>query len=496
MPNSWEEFPKDFEGNSVIRPEIFYCPADTEHPAQYEWAGVDFNAISYELVAPGILRSAPEQVFIRCRVHQNSISSRGKTVETKPYTRSIPLLGLNLPTYSALHESAISLKCLGQLRTIGSTAVQYASDNGDVLPQSFAYLRQGDWSPEILRCPADVLNPVPPDFSDASLATANYSFDSPGASIGGTDVRVATCRIHGHYVMSNGSTVTGTNRYPPRIIIGHPLSRTVAPGHSTTLEVVTGDAALGPYKFQWRRLEPINSEGVLFTNTVEIGGATNATLVVTNAGPENEGYYDVVVSWTDGQYQLSEMAYVRVDDVAGARWWNERIVCRNNLSMLGLAARTYASTHNDVPAADLPSLVPFLGWPFALFCPADFERSAPVHWEAVDFEKTSYTFTPQSGGEATNVAATCRIHGFKLRGDLYTITSDPPWFIPSRPTADGKMVLSLVVDLNKICLLQESSDLARWSGVFTNLLTTNSTIRWTNSNWKTDGAKFYRAIMQ
>lgn len=81
------------------------------------------------------------------------------------------------------------------------------------------------------------------------------------------------------------------------IITQHPQSQTVARGATVSLSVsYTGT---GPFYFQWRR------------NGVNIAGATNEALSLTNIQPADAGDYTVVIH-TDAGAALSDAAAVRV----------------------------------------------------------------------------------------------------------------------------------------------------------------------------------------
>ena len=131
-------------------------------------------------------------------------------------------------------------------------------------------------------------------------------------------MQVAHCRIHGHFVDSEGVVTSGTNRYPPRLIIGHPLSLTVTPGQPASLAVLPGDPALAPFRYQWRRLDLFDAAGLAVTNIQVLDGATNRTYELTSATASDEGYYDVIVEDALGGRQLSHLAHVRVESVDNA----------------------------------------------------------------------------------------------------------------------------------------------------------------------------------
>jgi len=484
LPSDWGEFT-----NGLASAAILYCPADAAHPAQTNWNQVDFAAVSYELVSPGIRMSASEQTYIRCRIHQNALTSHGTAIEAHPYGlkgQSFPLVGMPTPSLLAARDAATSLDCLNHLKEILLSTLVFATDNGDILPQTLADLAETGMRPAVLRCPADLLQPAPTDFSDAAVASANYSLDSPGATTTDAALPVAHCRVHGHTATVGDPLSQGTNRYPPRLIVGHPLSRTVAPSHTTTLEVLTGDPALGPFRFQWRRPQPFDATGQPFTNTVEIAGATNAAYLIPKAGAEDEGYYDVVVWDSSGGCQLSHMAYVRVESLVRARV-DPNLVCINNLQGISLAGRLYAARHQDALPTALAELPPYLGWPLMLHCPAATSGSVAFSWELVDFDRASYEL-------GFGVLATCRVHGYSVLADGSMIADPPRLFLAPLAPGDSLRVTAIAWP-NAECTLESSADLATWAPVVTNGLR-GGMLHWTNSNSKAEAAQFYRVKVQ
>ena len=489
LPGSWAELT-----NGLAQPSAFYCPADRAHPPQSEWSQVNFGAISYEMTAAGALMSSPEAVFIRCVVHGNAVSTRGVSREARPYEGRIPWSGIPTPALVAAKEGAVSLGCMRNLRDIRFAAVSFAVDRQNILPASLRDFSETDLNAAALRCPADVLTAAPVDFSEQAIASSNYILDAGGANSGDGSLKLAHCRIHGHFVKVDGVVVAGADRYPPRLITGHPLSRTVSPGRSTTLEVLTGDAGLGPFRFQWRRQQPFDGAGEPFTNSVDIAWATNSTMTLTNAGPQDEGFYDVVVVDAAGGYQLSAMAFVRVEPVVHAAV-DPGIVCLSNLRGIGLAAGLYASSHNEIVPGSLEALPAFLGWPLTLYCPADSQRPIAGGWMEVNFDDTSYRFSGGGLVEAsTNIVAACRVHGFALQSDG-TVSAEPPRFLIPRALNDAGLRISVVTAVNKVTVLESSTDLARWSAVATNA-PGQTQFQWTNVNWNAAGPMFYRTRFQ
>ena len=80
-------------------------------------------------------------------------------------------------------------------------------------------------------------------------------------------------------ISSNGATLTVNT---PPTISTHPISQTALPGATVTLSVVAGGTA--PLSYQWHR------------DGVTLGGATNATLTLSNVQSSDAGRYTVTVT--------------------------------------------------------------------------------------------------------------------------------------------------------------------------------------------------------
>lgn len=528
-PASWASFT-----NYIGDPKLLYCPADTVHPAQTNWASVDFASLSYELVTPGFKDDGSGPVFARCRVHGNSVRFRSSPQAARPYAAQVfpvAAVGSLVPSATALgaaREANVSQRCVNQLKQIWLAAQLYSLDNRDILPASISELTNTLYSPSSLICPADPFTPVPADFGEVDLAAVTYLILAPGANGGDPAQPYARCRIHGHVVDTYGAVSTGTNRYPPRLIVGHPLSQTIEPTHPGSLSVTTGDAALGPFQFQWRRVQPIDAQGEPFTNTVVIEGATNQTYAIPAAQAGDEGYYDVIVRDAQGGYQLSATAYVRVEplsNVLAEPGWQTN-VCASNLRQIRLAARLEGApsrTHPDTLAA-LPQ---YLGWPLPLYCPSDPHytllgtlppddpeptnslalippteprRSVPTAWDKVTFDATSYLLCQGVPYDATNrVLATCKIHGFQVQADGTLRLSDTEPLSPRLEVQLSGTPTTLVLTLRglpgTVCAVETSIDLASWVGVTTNLIA-DGTLHMTNTAWQAAGSQYYRASVR
>ena len=63
--------PYDFlsMSNLLDTPEILVCPGDHLHQAAASWATFTTNNSSYEIVAPGLLESDTNTIYMRCSIH-------------------------------------------------------------------------------------------------------------------------------------------------------------------------------------------------------------------------------------------------------------------------------------------------------------------------------------------------------------------------------------------------------------------------------------------
>jgi hypothetical protein len=511
FPADWQSFRNDLVHDNPKGPQLLYCPADTVHPPAVDWGSVDLGAISYKIVSPDLREENWQGVFARCSVHGNLVSGDGVVQAARPYDRRpIPMSRVDAPVLNLMSlrtavDANWSLQCLNQLKQIGLAARLYANDNNDRLPPSFEAVTNELGRASVLVCPGDLLRPRPTEFADLDWGSVSYVLDAPGRRLfpGEVGVQVAHCRTHGHVLDSEGAVTSGTNRYPPRLIVGHPLSQTVTPGQPARLVVLTGDPALAPFRYQWRRLELFDTAGLAITNIQALAGATNRTYELTSATANDEGYYDVVVEDALGGCQLSHLAYVRVESIAeplAIDGW-EAFACTVNLRSLYLASRLAQSSRPTEPdnllLSTVSELTPFLGWPLALYCPADAQRVAPDSWAAAETVDTSYLISRGVTTDNTNrVFATCKVHGHQVLSDGRQVRPGldaiRPEIVGLTLLPEGRISLTVRGIAGLEALVEASFDLRAWTPSAQGWLE-DGQLRLIDAGGEKAGARFYRA---
>ncbi|HHY86039.1 MAG TPA: hypothetical protein GYA07_11000 [Verrucomicrobia bacterium] len=113
-----------------------------------------------------------------------------------------------------------------------------------------------------------------------------------------------------------------------------------------------------------------------------------------------------------GLFTAEEMA--GMEAVGSARERAMRIACINNMKQLGLAARIWATDHDDLMPPDVLSMTNEMNTPRILHCPADTSRTQAATWAEFTMANCSYEWflTPQGNdAEPTRVLTRCPIHG-------------------------------------------------------------------------------------
>jgi len=110
---------------------------------------------------------------------------------------------------------------------------------------------------------------------------------------------------------------------------------------------------------------------------------------------------------------LAEAVKLSPEELQEAKKEAQAVACVNNLKQIGLAARLWASDHNDVFPPDFISMKDELATPKLLFCPADTAAIRVTEWSQLDPSAITYKFMNPNGNETdpTKLLTTCPIHG-------------------------------------------------------------------------------------
>jgi hypothetical protein len=102
-------------------------------------------------------------------------------------------------------------------------------------------------------------------------------------------------------------------------------------------------------------------------------------------------------------------------ELEGTRERADSIRCVNNLKMMGIAVRVYATDNGDEFPPDMVSMKNELSTPKILVCPADTGRTPAESWESYSAANLSYEFLSPGPGkhefEPSRVLSRCPIHG-------------------------------------------------------------------------------------
>ncbi len=108
-----------------------------------------------------------------------------------------------------------------------------------------------------------------------------------------------------------------------------------------------------------------------------------------------------------------ELLKMSAEQMLVAKERAQSIACVNNLKQIGLAARIYASDHQDTFPANLAMLKQELVTPKVLFCPAAPGGAQAADWTQLNPNTISYQFLNPNGNELDpqKPLAACPFHG-------------------------------------------------------------------------------------
>src|SRR5712692_6245214 len=104
-----------------------------------------------------------------------------------------------------LKGEAQSVQCVSNLKQIGLAARIWANDHNDVFPPDFLSMKDELGTPKILFCPTDAAAIRVTEWSQLNPSSISYRFLNPNGNVSDPTKLLATCPIHGHVGLSDGS---------------------------------------------------------------------------------------------------------------------------------------------------------------------------------------------------------------------------------------------------------------------------------------------------
>jgi hypothetical protein len=104
-----------------------------------------------------------------------------------------------------LKEEAQSIHCVSNLKQICLGARMWANDHNEVFPPDFISMKDELTTPKILFCPADPAAIRVTDWLQLNPSTVSYRLLNPNGNETDPNKPLATCPIHGHVGLSDGS---------------------------------------------------------------------------------------------------------------------------------------------------------------------------------------------------------------------------------------------------------------------------------------------------
>jgi hypothetical protein len=415
-----------------------------------------------------------------------------------------PSPGLDL----ALQNSK-SFECIRNLQAITAAGRIWAASNGRY-PTNIQEFASALSSPALLYCPANLRDDtISTNWNDVSWQNIDYAWTPPSSA---DPADVCFCRIHTHVGLLTGGVVQGMERPGWSYFVAGAIRQDVTPGSDARFEVRIAPDATLPVHFQWRREDLYYVTNVNFITDHEhpdrgfwqtnrtakftvtpLSNQTNAVLLLENVQTNDAAFYTVTASNVMGRslYERTQLK-VREDVLTMTNESTSQLICRNNLSQIGLLARLWAAEHSEhMPRAFAEMTNRFgssmFGWPLVLFCRSDSSRTAPDDWTAFNFENTSYETVVGDDQNLYAVFCRCKVHGFYAEMSGRTVSR--PRFGDTLVTNNNNVELTLDLFAGRTNILESSSNFTSWATVAT-FSNTNGPVPFRRE--KTESHLFYR----
>lgn len=102
-------------------------------------------------------------------------------------------------------QRAQSIACINNLKQIGLAARLWANEHNNVFPPDLATMKNELVTPKMLFCPSAPGGVQALEWSQLNPATISYQFLNPNGNENEPQKLLATCSIHGHVALSDGS---------------------------------------------------------------------------------------------------------------------------------------------------------------------------------------------------------------------------------------------------------------------------------------------------
>jgi hypothetical protein len=390
---------------------------------------------------------------------------------------------------SALASQTLkAARCQSQLAAILRAAQSWSSDQGDAPPPGLEVLTNELRDPALLFCPGVFHESLPTNWSKVDWTAVDYRWSAGVDWRNPADI-ACVCEAHDHAARVEGSISGEGFRTGWPVITASPMDSLATPGDTVCFQMRLAPDALLPVSLQWRRtflscltnvIQMTNPDDPrehywvtnivpVFTGT-NLAGQTNNSLVLSGLQTNDSGFYDLVLSNSMGA-AVSREAWLSVDTRNAGAKTNALLLsslCSSNLRQIWLAATFWGLSRNGLLPQSFPEMTnrwsePLLGWPPALFCPADTERVPPNDWNEVDLDDTSYELIPGERPNYFDVFCRCRTHRYYVSVD--GVVTCGPSLNRIRPLAGGTVELSFRTFAGAENVLEASENLVDWTAI-------------------------------